>query len=32
MSGSGSAVFGIFREEVDLSDCFKGSYFWQGLM
>ena len=28
MSGSGSAVYGIFREEPDLEDSFKGCFVW----
>lgn len=30
MSGSGSAVFGIFREGIDLSERFKNSLTWKG--
>lgn len=30
MSGSGSSVFGIFKEEPDLIDTFNQHYIWQG--
>ncbi len=30
MSGSGSAVYGIFREEPDLEDNFDGCFAWNG--
>ncbi len=30
MSGSGSAVFGIFEEKIDLSSKFGGYYVWEG--
>jgi 4-diphosphocytidyl-2-C-methyl-D-erythritol kinase len=30
MSGSGSAVYGIFEKEIDLKDSFKGNLLWQG--
>jgi 4-diphosphocytidyl-2-C-methyl-D-erythritol kinase len=30
MSGSGSAVYGIFNEVVDLSELFPGNFIWQG--
>ncbi len=30
MSGSGSSVFGIFREPIDLQKCFDGCYYWSG--
>jgi 4-diphosphocytidyl-2C-methyl-D-erythritol kinase len=28
MSGSGSAVFGIFEREVDLKEDFRNDYYW----
>lgn len=31
MSGSGSSVFGIFREEPSLGDAFPGCFIWQGI-
>ena len=30
MSGSGSAVYGIFKEKMDLGNAFSGKLFWQG--
>ncbi len=30
MSGSGSAVFGVFESEVDLKDLFPGDFYWGG--
>ena len=30
MSGSGSAVFGLFNDEVDISGLFKDCFTWQG--
>ncbi|HET6992411.1 MAG TPA: 4-(cytidine 5'-diphospho)-2-C-methyl-D-erythritol kinase [Bacteroidia bacterium] len=30
MSGSGSAVYGIFEKEISLADVFKGNLLWQG--
>ncbi len=30
MSGSGSSVFGIFKEEVSLLNCFPDCFVWQG--
>lgn len=30
MSGSGAAVYGIFKEEIDLSSHFEGYFYWQG--
>jgi 4-diphosphocytidyl-2-C-methyl-D-erythritol kinase len=30
MSGSGSALYGIFKEEVDLKGLFDGCFVWQG--
>lgn len=30
MSGSGSAVYGIFEKEIILNDSFKGNLVWQG--
>lgn len=32
MSGSGSSVFGIFTEAVDLSSRFKGSTYWHSML
>lgn len=32
MSGSGSAVYGIFKEKVDLKDNFKECFVWEGRM
>ncbi|HPT03459.1 MAG TPA: 4-(cytidine 5'-diphospho)-2-C-methyl-D-erythritol kinase [Bacteroidales bacterium] len=32
MSGSGSAVFGIFTDPSDVKDCFPGCFVWQGLL
>ncbi len=32
MSGSGSTIYGIFDEEVDLTDEFTGYKIWQGFM
>jgi 4-diphosphocytidyl-2-C-methyl-D-erythritol kinase len=30
MSGSGSAVYGIFEKEIDTNDLFKNCFVWQG--
>lgn len=30
MSGSGSAVFGVFEKEIDLKNSFEGKLLWQG--
>ena len=32
MSGSGSAVFGIFDREIDLRDKFPGSFYWSATL
>lgn len=32
MSGSGSAVFGIFENEIDLKGSFGGNLIWQGVL
>ena len=32
MSGSGSAVYGIFKNEIDLSGIFKNYFIWSGWM
>ena len=30
MTGSGSAVFGIFEQEVNLKNSFEGMFYWGG--
>jgi 4-diphosphocytidyl-2-C-methyl-D-erythritol kinase len=32
MTGSGSAVFGLFESKVDLKELFKGMFYWEGLL
>lgn len=32
MTGSGSAVYGIFNEEMNLADKFKDCFYWEGKM
>lgn len=32
MSGSGSSVFGLFKEATDLKPCFSGSFVWEGVL
>ncbi len=32
MSGSGSAVFGVFEKEIDLENSFEGNLVWQGVL
>lgn len=32
MSGSGSTVYGIFNEEINLKDLFPGCFYWMGKM
>lgn len=32
MSGSGSSVFGIFENEIDLNQSFKGNFIWQEML
>lgn len=32
MSGSGSSVFGIFKNEVDLQSTFDQHFYWQGIL
>lgn len=32
MSGSGSAVFGLFNHRADIDHLFKGCYVWQGIL
>jgi 4-diphosphocytidyl-2-C-methyl-D-erythritol kinase len=32
MSGSGSTIYGIFSEQINLNNCFKNYKIWQGLL
>jgi 4-diphosphocytidyl-2-C-methyl-D-erythritol kinase len=32
MSGSGSAIYGIFKDEQDITDLFPGCFVWKGIM